>query len=562
MHSLDLMNNLMRFTTQALSIGALALLSGLFSAAPVYAQNSLDIAVRDSSLDQFPSSNSFSTKDLRAMQRAITAYEAQMVAEEENLLKLKKEIEASGWTALSFLERMQELQESLDNETFERLINSTEEELAALNSPEVEEIKQARVIMLEMKAKAQALFKPLNEYIHNTVDLSIIMMMYTLHERLSKLRPEQQTPELKKSFAKLVGQKNKYLDLKKEFGSGKDSYRTMSYQGFFRTAKDMILQMDHPKTYKMRRMANAALKGLEAVSWFIRNPMLAPRLTDTLIRLVLNQQPNGTNNPLMASVSRLSRSVRLGMGYKVSIVGEENLLGLVNDGVKFHENDIFIYTPSHRDLVKDQLALSYVKNDNIMPFASVNSFPKWLNLKLNANKGFIPVAGGEGFVPPITKAVNNAATTDLRHFANYAEGKLPDGLGSTAGPREKFFAEGGLVDAFESFERGEGKKNFEVNLVPIVLVDNAKLFGGRSLTRRDKQVTMLVGKPILAKTRYLINRLAGKDSGSLILRYGLIENLVTNDELLWGQVRGSKLSEALNEYVFNDPDTCEGIMGN
>lgn len=555
------MNNLTRLSSQTWSICTLLLVSGLFLAAPVYAQNSMDPVVRDASLDEFPASGSLTETDVRSMRRLIEDHKQSMRNEEANLLRLKRGIEASGWTALSFLNRMQELQESLDEETFWKLINSTEEELTQMNSPEVEEIKKARVIMLELKPKVQALFKPLNEYIHNTLDLSIAMMLYTLRQRLSALSPDQQTPELKKSFERLIKKKNEYLALKGEFGGGKDSYRTGAYQGFFRTAKDMVLQMDYPRTYKIRRMARSGWQSLKVASWFIRNPMLAPRLADTVIRLLLNQKPTGTNNPLMASVARLSRSVRLGMGMTVDIVGEENLLGLQNDGVKFQENDIFIYTPSHRDLIKDQLALSYVKNDNIMPFASVNSFPKWLNLKLNANPGFVPVAGSKGeFTPPIQKAVNNAANTELRHFGNYAEGKLPDGLGSTAGPREKFFAEGGLVDAFESFERGDGKKNFRVNIVPIVLVDNAKLFGGRSLTRKDKKITMLVGTPILAKTRYLINRLAGKDSGSLILRYGLIENLVTNHELLWGQVRGSKLTEALNEFVFGNP-SCEGMMG-
>jgi 1-acyl-sn-glycerol-3-phosphate acyltransferase len=523
---------------------------GLFGAAPANAKNGYESLVRDTRFDEFPVSHSLTESQIQSMRKSLDISIEKLRVDEGHLIEMKNEIEGQGYTAISLLQTVQSLLASMDQETLEKVLAANADELNAMNIPQV---RRLHAILGAVMPKMEHLFLVLDEYIQDSVDLSVVMVMYTLQMRLGVLNADEQTPELRKSFEKLIGFKKAYVDNKAEYGRGHDINRTTAYQRFFQTAKDIFLQLNYPRTYKIRRAANRAGMGLKYASWIVRNPLVVPQFIDTLIRVIINQQPKGQNNPVMASVLRLSRGGRIAMGLKVKIEGEENLLGLENDGVNFKDNDVFIYAPSHRDYIKDQIALAYLKKDNLMPFAASHSFPGWISSRLNTNMGFVPVGGQKGvFTDAIEKAVMIVENTQLRSFVNYPGGRLPEGIGATMGVRKKFFSEDGLVRAFED-------KGYRVNIVPISLRDNAKLFGGRTLTRKDDEITIKVRPLLKADTRYLITKLAGQDAISLVMRFGLIEDLVTNDELLWGQVRGSVLPHALNEFLFGD-DSCEGLM--
>lgn len=49
-------------------------------------------------------------------------------------------------------------------------------------------------------------------------------------------------------------------------------------------------------------------------------------------------------------------------------------------------------------------------------------------------------------------------------------------------------------------------------------------------------------------TRRVIMRIGGKEALDVLLRFGLTEALVTNEDLVWGQVRAGRLVPTLDRY--------------
>jgi hypothetical protein len=265
----------------------------------------------------------------------------------------------------------------------------------------------------------------------------------------------------------------------------------------------------------------------------------------------MRQQPDADGVPLTRGIIDTVTKIKEQQGGKVEIVGAENL-------PKFDDpNTINVIVASHRHGLNDQIAIAALKLKSMVFFGAANNFlPKSLNLLfglktrairgLNDNLGFIVV--GEGADPaPLAKARLIVTKTGVRTFLIFPGGRLPEGWGATMGVREKTFSEEGLVAMFEEM-------GFKVNLIPISMKNNARLFDNKTTLSADgvDELEVRVHELIDDQTRRVIMKHGGKEALNLLLRFGLTEVLVTDQELIWGQVRAGKIVSTLERFMKND----------
>lgn len=443
--------------------------------------------------------------------------------EEGELLAIKMKIESYGHSAIDFLNHMETLSVNPDG------------------------LLQVRGVLGEVKPMVLELNTRLDNYIQDTLDLSMAMGLYAVRDELA--RAPRVTSDMRALFKELIKQRDIYLENKKEYGEGKDTRRATAYNKFFASLKPLFEALERPTLSRTRRLSAKIGNLLGKVGWVMQRPALVGHFIKAFATVMRSPQPVNGQNPTLAAVMGLSRRLGDELGIEVVIEGKENLT-LPGEG------EITILVPSHREMIKDQIGVANLHfedgssdfdGDVIAPFAAAHVYPKFIVNRLNPNNGIV-VVGPLARPKPIEKAERILEETDLRMFMNYAGGRLPEGLGATMGVRKKFFE---MVSALEN-------KGYKVNILAIAMRDNAKLFGTRSLTRNDG-ITLKVAPVLKHETRHLIMETAGEDAVALMMRMGLIQDLVTNDELIFGQVRGSMLASALSEYLFGAVD-CERLL--
>lgn len=459
---------------------------------------------------------------------------------EEQLVNLKSKVESYGHTALSFNAELQATVDSLSQEEMRLVLTGSPAEYLAI--PQVRRMHNA---IRTAKPSLQKLFRELDDYILDTLDLA---MAIGLHSIQAEMRSSPPSSVLEAKYLSLISAKDRYLENKKYYGLGKDVYRTTSFQQFFSILRSMYQHLDTAQLSPVKKLRHRASVWTQKAAAIGR--YLTPRTTLDLLTLlkvlVLNEQPRGQVNPLGRAVIQLSGHIGDRMPEKVEIDGLEHI------PTTSASDEIYLFTPGHREALEDQVGMSSLGIDNFVAFAAVNNFlpdvlnkffglKDWLIERLSRNLGVV-IVGKKTTEEPIDKALRILRETELRNILIYPGGRLPEGLGFTMGARQKFLdpAEGPIA----MFE----KAGYKVHIVPISMRDNARLLGGRRLTRSN--VLHVKIAPVLShEARQLLTRLGNAETLGLLMRYGLIEDMISNDELLWGQLRGSKLPDALSEFV-------------
>ena len=327
---------------------------------------------------------------------------------------------------------------------------------------------------------------------------------------------------------------------------------------FFVKAKDLseFMQSRGTLTDRAKYRLNKLKKLWETLKLI---PVAYPDFKKLIGQIFNRVQPSPDHNPVIATVNDMATKVSKSMGYTFEIEGA-HLLPPKNPPA----GEVNVHISNHRDGLLDQAAMAALGFDHVTPYAAVNNFvPEALNAffgfkfrvirHLNANYALIVV--GKGADPKaIPKTIEILLKSGIRNFMIYPEGRLPEGLGAIAGVRNDFFSEKGAIHAMESL-------GYKVNLVVTSLIDNARLFDGPSLTSENSKYRIKVHGVIRDEIRKEFMKHAGELGLSMLLQYGLIESSVTNQRLMFGQVRPSQIKTVvLDEYVSGK--TCRSAVGN
>jgi hypothetical protein len=454
---------------------------------------------------------------------------------EQSLLKAKADLGTHGYSAQTF---------------FNEIVKMVEE-----NRPQ-----EMRGQMIQIGTqKAQAFFQEFENLNRDTFDLTMALVYHQMRATLAEHKwSSKDSSALKKKWMALERSRLAYSANRDQFKKGKDAHRTTPFLSFFVKAKDLneFILSRGTLTDRAKYQLNKLKKIWEALKLL---PVAYPGLKKLIGQIFNRTQPTSDHNPVIATVNEMATKVAKSQGSTFEIDGAE-LLPPKNPPA----GEVNVHISNHRDGLLDQAAMAALGFDHVTPYAAVNNFvPEALNAffgfkfrvirHLNANYALIVV--GKGADPKaVPKTIEILLKSNIRNFMIYPEGRLPEGLGTMAGVRDDFFSEKGAIHAMES-------QGFKVNLVVTSLIDNARLFDGPSLTSENSKYRIKVHGVIRDEIRKEFMKHAGEAGLSMLLQYGLIESLVTNDRLMFGQVRPSKIKTVvLEEYVLGK--SCRASVGN
>jgi len=530
------------------------LLFGVSATAKPDFQNRYEDLLSNKSFDNYPTQQSEAEDEISIKNQLNLAIE-ELAAKENGLSQKKSEIESYGHSALSFYEELRLATDQLTPSEVNSILSLSDEGLTKyLIETKSEPLKFVAEGLQTARPLVKDLFSELDDYINDSIDFSMALGLHSTRERLKRV---PSTPELINSYGKLIHYKNIYLSKKIEYGEGKDAQRTTAFGNYMEALRNINQQLNSIEGNKRpRSFYKSAVKVVRMLSFI--SPGIVIDAATFLRALIGIKQPDKATNSLMKPAMSLSRRLAKKMNLTVVVEGRENLPG---DPVM---DEVYIYTPTHRDALRDQIGIASLGVDNLVPFAAADNFIwNWLNdyynlkdriiNRLNQNLGFISV-GKRVIEHPITKFMKTLNGTELRNVLLYPGGRLPEGLGHTMGVREKFLDPSeGLIGQLE-------KEGFRVHIVPISMRYNAQFLGERALTP-SQNLHVKVAPVLRDSTRRVLARLAGHDSLGLLMRYGAIEDLISNDELLWGGLRGSKMEAALDEYLsLKEESSCQNYL--
>ena len=460
-----------------------------------------------------------SAKVLQDVHRALL----ETISEEEALIAKRAQIDSMGYGAEEFLMHVKEKAQTM-----------SESEV---------DFKDFQAFIQAGQIPVQDFFKGLDSYIQDYLDVAMALSYHSARQYIIEMKIAGMNIEpLRQTFEKLEKYKDQYVLNKDQYQKPKDMLRTTPYKKFFVTMKGFLSQLEvmpqslPPSPLKVRLRSLA------------KNALLAAKLAPSAMRLVkevlVSAKPDSEVVPLSRAIFKAVRKVGDIQDLSVVVEGRENL------PAENRADTVNIFVGSHRHGLHDVYTTSALNIDSMVFFGAPNNFlPSVLNKifglknkiidRLNNNLGFIVV--GKGSSPePIEKALKIVRESSVRNFFSFLGGRLPEGLGATMGVREGFYS---LVAAFEN-------AGYKVNLVPISFPNNARLFDNESFLSEDEPKTLKVEvyPSIDDKTRRLVVKAGGNEALSLLMRFGLTESLPTDENLIWGQVRATKLFETLNRF--------------
>lgn len=467
---------------------------------------------------------------------------------EKELISQKHQLESHGIDATDYVKTLEVAILELTLDEKKELLESPRREPLQTDSAKMREL---RAMIQEGRDQTDVFFENLDAHIQKSLDVSIAYSFMSLFEYLKAVDlNEEQKKSVTEKLSKLQHLKKKYMENKHHYGEGKDTYRTGAYYSFFVNLKALYESIENEK-FKVRPSVLTKLRSsmLKVFKILTRLPEYRHLAFSGLrfLKSALKPSPSTQKNiALNTDLNKVMQEITKLKGMRVEVEGGEHL------PTTYEKNTINIYAASHRNALFDQIALAHMGVENMVFFGAPNNFiPNFLNkilktkdkiiVALNKNPGFIVVGKGAD-LQPIDKALKIVKETTARSFLIFPGGRLPEGLGATMGVRKKFASDGGLLSSFE-------EAGFKVNIVPISMRHNATLFDEATPLTEFETLTVRVGQNISHETRKIISHLGGDDALRHLLRYALVDDLVTNDKLLWGQVRVGALKKTLTDYL-------------
>lgn len=456
-------------------------------------------------------------QDLEKMFPEIELAFQELKQREQALLQEKAGITALGFSVKEFFDEVRKLHEEGNEE-------------------------RVKVLIQRGNNKVIPLFERYETFVQDYLDATMALVYHTLrHDLASASKDRRIRSSLIRAWESIDLRRERYLRNRHQYGEAKDVQRTAPFMEFFIKTKALYETQFLPRPSGVSKV-RAQLSALAQTTKMLT---LVPEI-GSFLNTVFNGAPaTAETNPLYQEVARTVKKLGKVQGIEVEVEDAENL------PKETKPNEVNVYIASHRDGVLDQLTIAELGAHNIVPFAAVNNFvPNALNklfgLKdramraLDQSNNLIIVGKGKT-IEPIPKALKILNESSVRSFLIFPEGRLPEGLGATAGVRDKFFAEDGLIASIE-------RAGYKVNLIPLSMRHNARLFDGKSLTS-DKKLTIRVHSFIDDETRRTFMKYGGETGMAMLLQFGLIDALVTNQRLMFGQLRPSATHDVVFDYL-------------
>jgi hypothetical protein len=469
----------------------------------------------------------------------------ELKAREQYLLALKASIkDATGQTALAFIEEIDQRRREHTTPAQQQLM---------------------RTQILRAGPMAKDFLDQLDRLIQDQLD---VLMALGFHSVRHRLAAQPSVPlRMKLAYRRLDIYRARYVHNKSLYGDNKDNRRTTPFAKFFRTLKDLnedLVRLEGLPDLSMESSKPRSEARSSGSSWE-QKKNLGQNLWKLFLAVVRAKPSTENGSEFRLALDRLVRTKMTIDGVEVEIAGLKNRPVPASD-----PSVVNVWVVSHRDEMYDQYALTQVDLPASAIFGAPNNFipsaanllfglKKFLISRLNRNDAFVVV--GKGANPkPTQKLLQILKTSPIRDVWIYPGGRLPEGIGGTMGVRQGFVREedgvreDGVIPALE-------KAGYKVNLVPVSLPYNARLFGTESLHpgREGKPLEVRIFPVIHYETRRLLTEVGGPEALRVLLRYGLIEDLVTDDLLMFGQVRPSRIRDVLLRYL--KTDQCGPLLG-
>ncbi len=468
---------------------------------------------------------------------ALANEELEFLKNRESELEIQKQqLDEASRGVTHFVESLMSEFELLSPETQRALL---EQKIEGFPVPEADQarLQGMQEHLQNSKVPATSFINDLDVYIQRSLDYSVFLIFKMVSENVEQLRREntdewklKKLKSLYEEMYKFIYDSEKgYVKKRNEYGQAKDTNRISAYNHFFDYADTFFATVAAlVGVEKSRAWALQVRKKISSLKRLPELVAIVPDAARALWATIRKTQPTDTTIPLMDSVNATITKVADMRGWEFKVQGAENIPR------EYDKGTINLFTPSHRDALKDMATMAHLGIEQMAPFAAAGNFlpfmQKFLIKRLNGNLGIIVVgkAHNPNPVDVTEKAIEIARKTGIRNFLIYPEGRLPDRQGAAGPMRDKFFSKEGPIQRFEEL-------GFKVNLIPITMASNYLP------TENSQQIDVKVYPTITDKVRRVLTTLAGPDGLATLYRYGLVGDLKTDSQLLWGQRRATRM---------------------
>jgi hypothetical protein len=481
---------------------------------------------------------------------------ADLIALEQQLIAKKAAVEGTGRNALSFMQEYAALSDQLPEEV-KKLIESkpgfhVDQDLPAelKANPQVQAVAEFVNKGLQVSS---SFIQDLDRYTQDSLDLGMLIGLQAAREEIasfSRTNPKtgtetsSQLARLQASSEAMEASIRDYLANKHQYGQANDNFRTTPYSKFYSVIASIFRQVSPNSSGPVTPQKKAKISLLQRLSRLTTTLKMSWFGANLASAVVFDSKPDAEGvSRITTNINSIGRLIGRQKGQEINVIGKENLPVILPDG-----KDIYILTPSHRHGLQDVIGIAHLGLDNFAILAKPKSFipaqikvagrtfditpiKDFLISKLAKNMGFIVTGGGHSAVEKMRLIISKTA---MRFFLIYPEGKLPDANGSSGVMRENK-----VVKLLEEM-------GFRVSMVPITMVDNFFPLGVEPTHQNKFEVKVF--PTISHELRKSLTAFGGHQALSNLFRYGLVDELRSNQDLLWGQVRASRLPEVFEEY--------------
>lgn len=596
----------------------------LCSVSPTWALQSVSEFLGTADQSPFEMSISELKARLQSM-RELVDHEQLGLARLESDLELKfNAIISSGYNANKFMAEYSDLTERLP----ETLKKDLQRGIKIDESAWIERSSEFKALY-EFTDTATQVVQPfvndLDSYNIRTMDAAMISGLLHLYDQVLTIRENGTNPDalskLNKLFSKLNDRRKAYLENRSHYGQPKGSFVLGPSNTFLGLLKALSIKIQKHIPGKPEVIEKENRSFWDRLSLFFRRIPLGIQLIYSAAKArsaLWNLKPaNDKTNPFTKSILSVFRQYGEILGVEVEKIGIENVVhapqkptvlsrsknallkGYRSLGEVFGfdmgtvktvkqqrllaENEVLIINPTHRDSLMDFVALANIYSDRLVFFgAAPNFIPNMIpgrigpiafnkgepidvtKLKrkaidlLNRSDSFIVVGKGKDNLTPVDP---NQKFLDLvrqgkKVFVLFSEGMLPSELGAISPIQEKSFELTKLLrDAgYRPIISGMSFKN---NHDPFDL----------NLNRKDsKRLEVEIFPPIPDHLSGGLMALGGTRALSLLYRFGAISSMITNENLLFGQVRATQLEGVIRRHMRLRPSmpplrSCLALLG-
>lgn len=570
----------------------------LCTVSPSWAQENISELLAESGKSPFE----MNMEDLKArisvMQRLVDREMLALAALESEVDSKFKAIRSTGYDPEKFMAEFAELSARLPKALQEEINNGQQIDAKSWLEKSAE-FRALNEFVDAAKDYVEPFVSALDSYNLRTMDAAMAIGILRVSEQALKVRENGTSPEilakLHTAFLKMDERRQSYSDNKDQFGQPKGSYVFAPSNRFLGLLKTISIRMQKNLPGNPETIAKENSTFWNKLGTFFRRIPITFKLVYSAakVRSALWNQKSATENvvPFTSAVMSTFRNLGDFLGIEVETTGLENivrpyppkstLMGTVKNtfqtlaevvgirekdselkyrGQVLGENDVLIINPTHRDSLMDFIALANTHQDHLAFFGAAGNFlpnqfefPKGkvrdiTELKrriislLNESDSFIVVGKGKDNlnpVDPIEKAIRIRQKGKIKVFVLFSEGMLPSELGAISPIQEKSFE---LVRRFRAL-------GLNVILSGAAFKNNHDPFDLKLTGKDSKRLEAEIFPSIPDHLSEALATVGGNRALSLLYRFAAVSSMITNDSLLFGQVRATQLEGVIEKHM-------------